>query len=111
MHRCDIFKLIVWVHCAVIVVCNLNPSRGKKPCFGTQYNNILRQCSLVSESQSLHRADIYAVPPRSSDVSSLAVAEQKTKAEEAYVTIVFTLAAQSPILLYVKGNNGDKSLS
>lgn len=55
--------------------------------------------------------DIYAVPSRSSDVGSLAVVEQKTKAEEAYITTVFTLAAQSPILLYVKVNNGNKSLS
>lgn len=56
-------------------------------------------------------ADIYAVPPRSSDGGSLAVVEQKTKAEEAYITAVFTLAVQSPILLYVKVNNGRKSLS
>lgn len=56
-------------------------------------------------------ADIYAVPPRSSDWGSLAVVKQKTKAEKAYITTVFTLAVQSPILLYVKVNNGRKSLS
>lgn len=58
----------------------------------------------------LHQADSEAVPSRSSDVDSLAVVEQKTKAEEAALTTVFTLAAQSPILLDVKVNNGNKSL-
>lgn len=52
--------------------------------------------------------DIYAVPPSSSDEGFFAVVEQKTKAEEAYITAVFTLAAQSPILLYVKVNHGRK---
>lgn len=56
----------------------------------------------------LYQTDIYAVPSRSSDVGAPAVVEQKTKPEEAYMTAVFTLAAQSPILLYVTVNNGNK---
>lgn len=56
----------------------------------------------------LYRADIYAVLSRSSDVGASAVEEQKTKPEEAYITAVFTLEAQSPILLYVTVNNGNK---